>query len=455
MALSVIILAAGQGTRMRSDMPKVLHAVGGHPMLAHVIQSAEKLNPDCVHIVHGHGGEHVKSALTDYTVTWVKQAQQLGTGHAVKQALPAIRDDHHVLVLYGDVPLIQASTLSALYDLAQRYDVALLTVSLNQPKGYGRIVRNTGGNVERIVEEKDASDEIKKITEVNTGILIAKADKLKAWMNDLNNNNAQGEYYLTDIIEMAVNGGLSVEAHCITDDVTEVMGVNDKLQLAVVERAFQQRKTQELMRQGATLADPSRVDIRGDVKIGRDVFIDVNAVLEGDISLGDRVEIGPNVYLKDVYIGDDVTIKPNSVLEEARVGAKSRIGPFARIRPGTELADAVHVGNFVETKNAKVASGSKLNHLSYIGDAVVGQNVNVGAGTITCNYDGVNKFVTEIDDNAFIGSNSQLVAPVKIGEGATIGAGSTITKDAPAGELTLARTKQKTIHGWHRPVKKK
>ncbi len=451
--LSVVILAAGQGTRMRSELPKVLHPVGGKPMLQHVIEAARGLAAENIYVVHGHGGEQVRAALASQPVQWVEQAEQLGTGHAVNQAMPLIPDHHTVMVLYGDVPLITPETLGRLAEVA-RNGLGLLTTRLSDPRGYGRIVRDEGGRVLAIVEEKDATEQQRTIQEVNTGMLATGAAALRRWLNGLDNDNAQGEYYLTDVIAKAVGEGVMVET-TQPGTVSEVMGVNNRVQLAALERDYQRRRSEELMLSGVTLLDPARFDLRGELKAGRDVVIDVNVVIEGEVSLGDGVYVGPNCCLRNVSVAAGTRINANSVLEEAEIGAGCRIGPFARIRPETRLADGVHIGNFVEIKKSQVAQGSKVNHLSYIGDSTVGSGVNVGAGVITCNYDGANKHRTIIGDNAFIGSDSQLVAPVEIGAGATIGAGSTITRDTPAGELTLARARQKTVHGWTRPVKKK
>ncbi len=437
---------------MRSELPKVLHTLSGKPLLQHVYELAHQLDPQIIAIVYGHGGQEVLARFPAWKVTWVEQTRQLGTGHAVEQALPYVQDEAQVLVLYGDVPLLRRETLERLLSLPG--ELRLLTTVLENPTGYGRIIRNAQGRVIRIVEEKDASAEEKAICEVNTGILTASAAKLKAWLGRLDNANAQGEYYLTDIVALAVAEG--VEVNTISAPSDEVAGVNDKLQLAELERVYQRRQAEALLKQGVTLRDPNRFDLRGEIEaIGRDVEIDVNVVLEGRIALGDRVRIGPNVILKDVVIGDEVEILAYSLIEQARIGAKSRIGPFARIRPETVLAEKTHIGNFVEVKKSRIGLGSKVNHLSYIGDAEIGSHVNVGAGTITCNYDGANKHKTIIEDGAFIGSDTQLVAPVRIGREATIGAGSTITKDAPAGKLTLSRSPQVTIEHWQRPQKRK
>lgn len=452
MAVNIIILAAGQGTRMRSDLPKVLHTIGGKPMLQHVYERARELDPEIITIVYGHGAQQVLSRFSDWPVVWVEQASQLGTGHAARQALPYLQDEAVVLVLYGDVPLLGRKTLEKLLAVVSEHSLGLLTASVDDPTGYGRIVRDGHGRVLKVVEERDASAEEKQIKEVNTGILAALGSRLKVWLARLENNNAQGEYYLTDIIAMAAADGVAVET--VSAPVDEAVGVNSKRQLAQLERVYQRRQANALLEQGVTLRDPARFDLRGRIEaVGRDVEIDVNVILEGSIRIGNRVRIGPNVLLKDVVIGDEVEILAGSVIEQAQIGAKSRIGPFARIRPGTVLAEETHIGNFVEIKQSIIGTGSKINHLSYIGDSEIGAKVNIGAGTITCNYDGVSKHKTVIEDGAFIGSNTQLVAPVRVGRGATIGAGSTITKDAPADKLTLSRCQQITIEHWHRPKK--
>lgn len=453
MQLSIIILAAGQGTRMRSALPKVLHAVGGKPLLQHVIDTAGHLGADSVHVIYGHGGAQVPGALEQCTVNWVEQAQQLGTGHAVAQALPDIPDDDRVLVLYGDVPLITPETLMQIRDRAGKDTMALLTAGLDDPHGYGRILRDAAGKVTGIVEEKDASDAQRAIPEINTGFLAAHAGNLKNWINRLDNSNAQSEYYLTDIIALAVADGVSV-ATVPVHDTNEILGVNNRAQLAQLERHYQRREAKRLMLEGITLIDPDRFDLRGTLQAGEDTSIDINVVIEGDVKLGSRVKIGPGCVIRDTEIEDDVEVLPHCVIENASIGAGARIGPFARIRPETRLESQVHVGNFVEIKKSEVGAGSKVNHLSYIGDTIIGERVNVGAGTITCNYDGANKHQTLIEDDVFIGSDTQLIAPVKVGVGATIGAGSTITREVPAGELTLSRSPQTTKTGWQRPVKK-
>ncbi len=452
MNLEVVILAAGKGTRMRSSLPKVLHRLADKPLLQHVIDTARSLQPQAVHVVYGHGGEAVKQTMDDDSLLWAEQAEQLGTGHAVEQAIGNLKGDSTVLVLYGDVPLVTSETLQALLGHVEE-GIALLTMELSNPAGYGRIVRDAESKVQRIVEQKDASEDEQAITEVNTGILAVDGSKLHSWLKRLENSNAQGEYYLTDIIAMAVADGVSVKALC-TAEQDEVAGVNDRVQLAHLERVYQQRQAERLMRDGVTLLDPDRFDLRGTLESGEDVIIDTNVILNGEVKLGNRVTIGSGCVLSNVTIGDGVEIAPMSVLENAVIGADCAIGPFARVRPGTELAAGARIGNFVEVKNSQIGAGSKVNHLSYIGDTTMGSEVNIGAGTITCNYDGANKHRTEIGDNAFIGSDSQLVAPVKIGDGATIGAGATITKDVNDNELSLTRTPQKGIKGWKRPQKK-
>lgn len=451
--LTVVVLAAGQGTRMKSNLPKVLHRIAGKPLLEHVINDAQALQAEQIVVVYGHGGDQVQQALSGYEVAWVEQAEQLGTGHAVEQALPAIADDRMVLLLYGDVPLIGVHTLRRLVAATAGDSLALLTATLGDPTGYGRIIRDAAGRVQCIVEQKDASAEQLQVNEINTGMLAVRAPLLRQWIAQLENNNAQGEFYLTDIVGLAVADGVTVTtAH--PDEICEIEGVNNKRQLAQLERAFQQRQANALMEQGLTLLDPARFDLRGELSIGRDVVIDVNAVIEGNVILGDNVTVGPNTVLKNVTIGAGTQIHANSVLEQSSVGARCEIGPFARIRPQTQLADQVKVGNFVEIKKSVIAEGSKVNHLSYVGDTTMGANVNVGAGTITCNYDGANKHQTVIGDNVFIGSSTQLVAPVSVGDGATIGAGSTITQDVPAETLALTRSQQKSKQGWQRPKKK-
>jgi bifunctional UDP-N-acetylglucosamine pyrophosphorylase/glucosamine-1-phosphate N-acetyltransferase len=453
MPLSIVILAAGQGKRMKSNLPKVLQPLAGQPMLAHVIATAKALRADAIHVVHGHGGEQVQQALAGEPANWVLQAEQLGTGHALAQAMPSIPDDHQVLILFGDVPLVRVATLQRLIDETGTQGFGVLTVILEDPSGYGRIVRDNVGNVVRIVEQKDANTKERAIPEINTGLMIAPARSLRSWLAALKNDNAQGEYYLTDVIVMAVRAGMKVNA-VISPTEAEVLGVNDKVQLAKLEAALRAERANALMLEGVTLADPARIDIRGPVSVGRDVFIDVNVVMVGSVELGDRVRIGPNCYLKDCRIGADTEVHPNCVIDRTTIGAKCLIGPFARLRPESVLHDEVHIGNFVEVKKSEIGAGSKANHLTYLGDATVGRKVNVGAGTVTVNYDGANKWRTEIGDGAFVGSGSMLVAPVKVGADANTAAGSTITKDAPPGKLTIARAKQVTLDGWKRPQKK-
>jgi len=453
--LTVIILAAGQGKRMHSDLPKVLHPLASKPLLTYVIETALSLEPSQVFVVHGHQGEQLKRSMTAYSsIQWIEQSQQLGTGHAVAQAMPQISDDNAVLVLYGDVPLIQADTLRYLCQSIQADKFGILTVNLANPYGYGRIIRNTANQVQRIVEEKEATAAERQLQEVNTGIVIVPAKSLRTWLAQLDNNNAQGEYYLTDTVALAVRDQATLYT-TMPNDTYEVMGVNDRVQLAELERYYQKKQAENLMRQGVSVSDPNRLDIRGQVTTGRDVTIDINVVLTGRVQLGNRVKIAANCVITNAIIGDDSEIFPYSLLENVTVGAHCRIGPFARLRPETVLADQVHIGNFVEIKKSTIATESKINHLSYIGDSEVGCSVNIGAGTITCNYDGAHKHKTIIGDHAFIGSDTQLVAPVKIGKGSTIGAGSTITKDTAENALALTRVPQKTIPNWKRPVKVK
>ena len=450
--LHVVILAAGEGKRMRSAIPKVLQAIAGKPMLGHVIAAARELSPAGIHVVYGHGGDQVRAAFAGQEdLHWAEQRQQLGTGHAVQQAMPAIPDDARLLVLYGDVPLITAATLRRLLDAPR--SLAVLAAEPSDPTGYGRIVRDAEGHVAAIVEHKDADEAQRRIHVVNTGVIAAHAGALRRWLDGLRNDNAQGEYYLTDVFAAATDEYAAAQI-VVVDDPLETEGANDPWQLAQLERAFQLRQVRALCLQGARVADPARIDIRGTVTVGRDVEIDANVVFEGDVVLGDGVRIGPFCRIKDARIGAGTAIAAHCDIDGALCEGAAHIGPYARLRPGTVLADGVHVGNFVETKKATLGRGSKANHLTYLGDAVIGAGVNIGAGTITCNYDGVNKSTTTIGDGAFIGSNSALVAPVSIGEGATIGAGSTIGKDAPAGKLTVARARQQTVDGWQRPVKK-
>jgi bifunctional UDP-N-acetylglucosamine pyrophosphorylase/glucosamine-1-phosphate N-acetyltransferase len=453
--LSVIILAAGQGKRMRSALPKVLQPLAGRPLLAHVIGQARALDAGAVHVVYGHGGEKVREAFAGAPgLAWALQAEQKGTGHAVQQAIGAVPDDHLVLVLYGDVPLVTPATLARLLAPARRGVLSVLTAEFADPTGYGRVVRDQDGAVTRIVEHKDASAAERALREVNTGLMAAPAKDLKRWLGMLRDDNAQREFYLTDCVGFAVAEGREVQGVAAASE-AEVHGVNDRAQLARAEAIVRGRQAEQLLEAGVTLADPSRLDLRGTLDCGQDVAIDVGCVFEGRVVLGDRVRIGPYCVLRDVEVGADTRIDSHSSIDGARIGRDCRVGPYARIRPESVLGDAAHVGNFVELKKSELGAGAKANHLAYVGDATVGADVNVGAGTITCNYDGANKHRTVIGDGAFIGSNSSLVAPVTIGAGATIGAGSVITKDAPAGELTVARGKQTTIAGWKRPVKQK
>ena len=456
--MNVVILAAGKGKRMHSDLPKVLHPLAGRPLLAHVIESARELGAENICVVHGHGGEQVRAALDAPDLAWALQEPQLGTGHAVMQALPHLDiavspAPTFTLVLYGDVPLTRAATLRRLVAAAGSDKLALLTAYLDNPLGYGRIVR-VDGRVVRIVEEKDADDAERAIREINTGILVAPTAALARWLPTLGNRNAQGEYYLTDIVAMAVSEGMPV-ATAHPDAAWETEGVNSKLQLAALERVHQRNVAEGLMTAGVTLADPARIDVRGELLCGRDVAIDVNCVFEGRVELADGVSVAANCVLKNCRIGRGARIAPFCHIEDAVVGEQSIIGPYARLRPGAELGRDVHVGNFVEVKNSTIADHSKANHLAYIGDATIGSRVNVGAGTITCNYDGANKFRTVIEDDAFIGSDTQLVAPVTVGRGATLGAGTTLTRDAPPDQLTVSRARQISIPGWKRPVKPK
>lgn len=452
--LSVIILAAGQGVRMCSSLPKVLHPLGGRPLLAHVVAAVRNLKALKILVVYGHGGETVPETIgSGENITWIEQVQQLGTGHAVAQAMPEVSDADTVLVLYGDVPLINTETLAELISLGED-NLGLLTVHLDDPTGYGRIIRDSQGNVQRIVEEKEANETQRKINEINTGVLAVNAGRMRGWLNKLDNNNVQGEFYLTDIIAQAVADKLAIKTiHPVCEE--EVLGVNDRAQLAELESYYQYKQAQALMAQGVTIIDPARIDIRGDVNVAKDVTIDINVILNGKVTIAEGVYIGPNCVITDSVLDQGVQVQAMSVIEQAHVGENSRIGPFARLRPGTELAAETHIGNFVEIKNSQVGQGSKINHLSYVGDSDVGSGVNIGAGTITCNYDGAYKHKTVIEDDVFIGSDTQLVAPVTVGAGATIGAGTTITRDVPPGELTLSRSPQKTIEGWKRPVKEK
>lgn len=452
-AISVVILAAGKGTRMYSDLPKVLHPLAGKPMVQHVIDTAMKVGAERVHLVYGHGGDRLKKTLSGEALNWVLQAEQLGTGHAMQQAAPAFTDDEDILMLYGDVPLISEATLKRLVQAKPEGGIGLLTVNVGDPTGYGRIVRRDHAVV-GIVEHKDASEAQREICEINTGILVAGGRDLKRWLSQLTNDNAQGEFYITDIIAMAAQEGRHVAA-VHPERPSEVEGVNNRLQLARLERIYQQEQAEKLLLAGVMLQDPARFDLRGDVTFGRDVTIDSNVILEGDVTLGNRVTIGAGCVIKNSVIGDDCEVSPYSVLEDAVLEAKCTIGPFARLRPGAELAEGAHVGNFVEMKKARLGKGSKAGHLTYLGDAEIGANVNIGAGTITCNYDGANKHQTLIGDDVFVGSDTQLVAPVRIANGATLGAGTTVTRDVGENELVLSRVKQTSIAGWRRPVKKK
>lgn len=449
--LNIVILAAGKGTRMVSNLPKVLHKLAGKPLLQHVVDCAKSLNPQKIIGVYGYGGSAVPDAMLHEKIIWVEQKEQLGTGHAVMQVLPHLDSDATTLILLGDVPLVNTATCRQLLDSTDA--LGLLTIKKHNPASYGRIVRDSRGMVQAIVEYKDANEEQRRINEVNTGIIAARNDKLNVWVSGLSNQNAQKEYYLTDIVAMAVRDGKNVTALVAADEFS-VEGVNSKLDLAGLERVYQLRYAQSLMQKGVTLADPHRIDVRGTLSCGQDVSIDVGCVFEGNVTVGDNVEIGANCVIKNAHIGAGTQIAPFTHILDTQIGENARIGPFARLRPGTILGAEAHVGNFVELKNAQVDVGSKINHLSYVGDATVGKNVNIGAGTITCNYDGANKFRTVIEDEVFVGSDTQLVAPVTIARGATIGAGSTITKDAPADQLTICRAKeQKSIAGWKRPQK--
>ena len=451
--LEILILAAGKGTRMRSDLPKVLHKLAGKPLLGHVVDTAHALGATQTCVVFGFGGEAVPQAMGDDKLTFVLQAEQHGTGHAVKQALPQLSDDSVTLVLYGDVPLTHPATLNPLVAAAKAGKLGLLTVTLVLPDGYGRIVRENG-KVTRIVEHKDASPAERAIQEVNTGILAVATRHLKKWIAGLKNDNAQGEYYLTDIIASAVRDGVVIDTYQPSFE-WEVLGVNSKAQLASLERIHQNEIAQALLNDGVTLMDPARIDVRGTLTCGRDVVVDVNCVFEGQVQLGDSVQVGANCVLRNASVAAGTRIDAFTLIDDAQIGEANRLGPFSRIRPGTTLAREVHVGNFVEIKNSQIDEGSKINHLSYVGDTTMGKKVNIGAGTITCNYDGANKHRTVIEDEVFVGSDSQLIAPVRVGKGATLGAGTTLTKDAPAGELTISRAKQHTLIGWQRPAKPK
>lgn len=451
MALNVVILAAGKGTRMRSDLPKVLHPIAHKSMVQHVIDTAHSIGSDAIQLVYGYGADKLQASLGEQQLNWVLQAEQLGTGHAVAQASPYIADNDTVLILYGDVPLIQASTLEALLAARPENGVAILTVNLANPTGYGRIVREQG-KVVGIIEQKDANPEQLLINEINTGIMAVPGKQLKTWLSRLSNNNAQGEYYLTDIIAMAHADGVAIDT-AQPQSAIEVEGANNRVQLAQLERAYQAREAEKLMLVGANLRDPHRIDIRGEVTVGMDVMIDINVIFEGKVILGNNVTIGAGAILIDCEIADGAEIKPYSIIEGAKLGVAASAGPFARLRPGAELKQDAHIGNFVEVKKAIIGVGSKAGHLAYLGDAIIGDGVNIGAGTITCNYDGANKHLTVIEDNVFVGSDTQLVAPVTIGKGATLGAGSTITRDVGENELVITRVKQKHLLDWKRPVK--
>ena len=453
MKLGVVVLAAGKGTRMRSALPKVLHSLAGRPLLAHVLDAAVALGAARVCVVYGHGGAQVPAAFPDAKAVWVEQTERLGTGHAVMQAMPAMEEMDRVLVLYGDVPLIEPETLDRLVDDTASTQLGLLTMQLDDPAGYGRIVRDKSDRVLRIVEQKDASAAERAITEVNTGIIVADRACLSDWMGRIGNDNVQHEYYLTDVIGLAVGDGVAV-ATTAPETLEEVAGVNDRAQLALLERHYQRGIAERLMLDGTTLVDPARLDVRGSLICDPDVVLDVNLICEGRVRIGANCQVGANCILKDCTLGVGVEVLPNSIIDGATVGAGARIGPFARLRPEAEIAEDCHIGNFVEVKKSRIAARTKVNHLTYIGDAEIGSGVNVGAGTITCNYDGANKHRTTIGDDAFIGSNTALVAPVAVGVGATVGAGSVIARDAPAAQLTLTRAKQTSLAGWRRPTKK-
>lgn len=452
MSLSVIILAAGQGKRMHSELPKVLHLLAGKSLLEHVVRTAEQITKD-ITVVIGHQSDRVRHALAHLQVDWVLQSELLGTGHALLQALPTIKPDKRILVLYGDVPLITAETLQKFIQETPANSIGIITAILDNPHGLGRILRNENDQILEIIEEQDTNAAQRKIKEINSGIYLFPSHLLEKYLPNLKNQNKQQEFYLTDLIKYAVKERISIKSFIASNN-EEILGINDRSQLAYLERCYQKRLANKFMQQGVTLADPDRFDIRGELSTGQDVFIDINVICEGRVIIGKHCHIGPHVILRNVILGDQVEIRAHSIIDGAEIAAESIIGPFARIRPGTVIAEHARVGNFVEIKNSMIGIGSKINHLSYVGDSQIGKQVNIGAGTITCNYDGINKYRTIIEDNVFIGSNTQLVAPIKIGEGATIGAGSTITKDAPPHQLTLCRTQQKTIANWKRTKKK-
>lgn len=452
MGLCIVVLAAGQGTRMYSDKPKVLHTLAGKSLLEHVYQTAMGLSHRDIYVVYGHGGDQVPNALQDFQVNWVEQEEQLGTGHAVQQVLPDIPDVDNVLILYGDVPLITEESLKTLVDAASITGFSLLTTHLEDPHGYGRIIRDDNSNIVAIVEEKDATEEQKRIFEINTGFMVVKADLLKRWVNALDNDNKQNEFYLTDIVANAVADGINISL-VLAESNIEVKGINNRSQLAEAERYYQLVQAHHLMHRGVGLSDPARFDLRGELEIGRDNEIDINVVIEGRVKLGNNVTIGANCYLKDTIIADNVHVLPNTMIDNAVIGSGCNIGPFARIRPDTTLDEDVHIGNFVELKKTDIGKGSKVNHLTYLGDSHIGTDTNIGAGTITCNYDGAFKHQTIIGDNVFVGSDVQLIAPVKVNNGATIAAGTTVTKDVEEDELAISRTEQKMIPKWKRPKK--
>ena len=454
MDFHIIVLAAGKGSRMKSDKPKVLHTLAGKPMLTHVLETAQTLTPDHIHVVIGHGSDQLIEHYQNYeqAINWVEQSEQLGTGHAVAQVLPYLSDNAKVLVLYGDVPLIATESLHELVTLADNDTLAVLTIDVEDPTGYGRIVRNLADEVVAIVEQKDADDEQLAIQEINTGFMAATSTNLQNWLPQLSSDNAQGEYYLTDLVSLAVNGGKEVEA-CSPSSPEEIQGVNDRLQLCELECWYQSQQGERLLRDGVSLFDPNRIDIRGTLTVGKDVTIDLNCVFIGNVDLADGVYIGPNCVITNSSVGPNTSINSHSVIEDSKIGNRCNIGPYARLRPGTVLAENAKIGNFVETKKANIGAGSKVNHLSYIGDAEIGADVNIGAGTITCNYDGVNKYQTNLEDGVFIGSNSSLVAPITVKNGATVGAGSVVTKDVDEQQLAVARGKQVNISNWKKPSK--